>query len=81
AYYNSALRARVMYNFLLYKKNKSIYNNNIYAITSTYYNNIFKMYISYITLLYSPRDQPQYYIIKVKSFNIIDTKDTYIARL
>ncbi|KAF2187213.1 hypothetical protein K469DRAFT_571404, partial [Zopfia rhizophila CBS 207.26] len=81
AYYNSTLRVRAIYSLLLYKKNKPIYNNSVYAITSIYYNNTFKIYISYIILLYSPKGRPQYYIIKVKSFNIINTKDIYIARL
>ncbi|KAF2175230.1 hypothetical protein K469DRAFT_611365, partial [Zopfia rhizophila CBS 207.26] len=58
-----------------------IYNNSIYTITSIYYNNTFKIYISYIILLYSPRGRLQYYIIKIRDFNIIDTKNTYIAGL
>ncbi|KAF2195611.1 hypothetical protein K469DRAFT_722769 [Zopfia rhizophila CBS 207.26] len=81
ACYNGALGARGMHSLLSYKKDEPVYNNNAYAITSTYHDGTLKMYTSHVAQPRSPGGRPQYHMTQLRFFAITDTRDTCAAGL
>ena len=60
ASYDGALGARGMHSFQSYGQDEPVYDNNAYAITSTYHTGHLKMYITHPAQPASPRRRPEY---------------------
>ena len=77
ASYDGALGARETHSFWSYGQDEPVYENNAYAITSTYHDGHLKMYASYLAQPASPGGRPEYYMSQINTWGMTGNVETF----
>ncbi|KAF2187929.1 hypothetical protein K469DRAFT_769804 [Zopfia rhizophila CBS 207.26] len=73
--------ARAMHSLQSYKKDEPVYDNNAYAMTSTYQDGTLKMYTSHVAQPCSPGGRPEYHMTQLNGYNITGNRNTCLEGL
>ena len=79
--YDDMLDVRDMQKLQSYKLEKSIYDSNIYIITSIYYNSQLKLYITHFIQSTCSEDSLKYFMIQLNTWNMIDNSEIFWQKM
>ena len=78
ACFDGALGARGVHKLRLFEADPTLaYDNNAYAITSTYHDGQLKMYTVHPTQSTDPKDSPEYHMTQLRSFAMTDAAERF----